>query len=678
VVEPPCLLLIDDEPLLRQLIESILQGEGFEVRGVGPRLLSFLEGPVPSLVLLDLGLPLPGGLQVLRVMRQQARWKNVPVLVMAGQSAGGELQQALEAGADDFLCKPFLGAELVARVRGLLRLRRFVDDLEQREKNLAVVLELTQALSSGRESHQILRQVVVRAAEAIQVEHAAIVLVDEGLCEGRVVASNGDESGTVLDLASCQELREALLSGERMVQCPLVGQWLCHHDVGLLPGVSSYLLPLLAEQKPLGALVLQVHGASLQGHLLSLARTIASATALALQNARMIEGLRVQRDEVKQAHQEVERRLRSAEPYAHLFESASDGIVVFERGGQLLFANPKALHLCGASGRPVGSLNLNDFLVEDERGLVRSLRRGFRGGVYPHDVDLRLRRLDGQIITVNVGFSTLGKGVILANFRDVTGERVVQSELRKTKAFLESVIEGSADGIITADLRGNVLLFNRAAERCTGYNAGEVVGKIHVEALYPPGLARRIMRLVRDKGGRAEGIRTELISRTGEHIPVLVSVSLLLEEGRAVGSVGVFVDLRERLRIETKLSAIQEELRLREKQSIIAELAGAAAHELNQPLTSVMGYAELLKRKLPVDSPGYGAVDVILGEAIRMAEIIRKIGTITRYETKAYVGQAKILDLERASREGDTAPPPTPSAGPHPSSIPPSSPRNAS
>ena len=81
---------------------------------------------------------------------------------------------------------------------------------------------------------------------------------------------------------------------------------------------------------------------------------------------------------------------------------------------------------------------------------------------------------------------------------------------------------------------------------------------------------------------------------------------------------------------------------------MIAELAGTAAHELNQPLTSVMGYAELLKRRIPESDPNYRAVDIIFRESERMAEIVRKIGRITRYETKTYIGNTRIVDLDRA------------------------------
>ena len=77
------------------------------------------------------------------------------------------------------------------------------------------------------------------------------------------------------------------------------------------------------------------------------------------------------------------------------------------------------------------------------------------------------------------------------------------------------------------------------------------------------------------------------------------------------------------------------------------------SHKLNQPLTSVMGYAELLRRKLKEADPSFRPVDIIYREAERMAEIVRKIGKITKYETKPYVGDAQILDLNRAASHED-------------------------
>jgi signal transduction histidine kinase len=112
--------------------------------------------------------------------------------------------------------------------------------------------------------------------------------------------------------------------------------------------------------------------------------------------------------------------------------------------------------------------------------------------------------------------------------------------------------------------------------------------------------------------------------------------------------------------MEQRLAQAQEQILAQERQAIVAELAGAAAHELNQPLTSVMGYSELLKRYLEPATRAFDAAEVIRSEAERMAEIVRKIGKITRYETKSYVGRARILDLDRSA--ASSPPPPSPAA----------------
>lgn len=88
---------------------------------------------------------------------------------------------------------------------------------------------------------------------------------------------------------------------------------------------------------------------------------------------------------------------------------------------------------------------------------------------------------------------------------------------------------------------------------------------------------------------------------------------------------------------------------LTEKTALVAELAGATAHELNQPLTSIAGYAELILKRLAPDDANRRAIETIVTETERMAEVVRKIGTITRYETKPYTGSQKILDLDKAS-----------------------------
>ncbi len=94
---------------------------------------------------------------------------------------------------------------------------------------------------------------------------------------------------------------------------------------------------------------------------------------------------------------------------------------------------------------------------------------------------------------------------------------------------------------------------------------------------------------------------------------------------------------------------LTEELLQREKLTGVLEMAGAVCHELNQPIQAVSGIAEVLLMDMEKDNPRYGDLKKILDQALRMGEITRKLMLITKYETKNYVGKAKIIDIERAS-----------------------------
>ncbi len=231
------------------------------------------------------------------------------------------------------------------------------------------------------------------------------------------------------------------------------------------------------------------------------------------------------------------------------------------------------------------------------------------------------------------------------------------AKLQRTKDFLERLINSSMDGIIAADMRGRIILFNKGAEHIAGYSSEEVLGKLNVRDLYPPGVAREVMAQLRAPQTRARGRlsvrRQEIVTKSGELVPVNMTASLIYEGERETATLGIFTDQRYRMQLERKLSDAENRLEETEKTAAIVELAGTAAHELNQPLTSVMGYADLLRRKLKEDDFAYRPLDIIYREAERMAEIVRKIGKITRYETKSYVGTAKILDLDKASSHED-------------------------
>ncbi|HKT73906.1 MAG TPA: response regulator transcription factor [Steroidobacteraceae bacterium] len=117
------LLLVEDDAMIGDAIRSGLRGDGFVIDWVrdGQSADQVLRTEPFDLVLLDLGLPRMSGLQVLRALR--GRHETLPVLILTARDAVSDRVQGLDAGADDYLVKPFDLDELAARIRALLRRR---------------------------------------------------------------------------------------------------------------------------------------------------------------------------------------------------------------------------------------------------------------------------------------------------------------------------------------------------------------------------------------------------------------------------------------------------------------------------------------------------------------------------------------------------------------------------
>jgi DNA-binding response OmpR family regulator len=116
-------LVVEDDEAIADVLRRSLRAEGHEVKsaGDGAEALTAAEQFTPDLVVLDLGLPRLDGIEVLRRLREDG--SDVPVLILTARTETDERVQGLDTGADDYLPKPFERAELLARIRALLRRR---------------------------------------------------------------------------------------------------------------------------------------------------------------------------------------------------------------------------------------------------------------------------------------------------------------------------------------------------------------------------------------------------------------------------------------------------------------------------------------------------------------------------------------------------------------------------
>lgn len=138
MTDEPLVLAVDDLPANVRLLDAVLSPRGYRVLGAGsgPEALALVAERRPDLVLLDIVMPEMDGYEVCRRLRQDPATAFLPV-VMITASGDQERLLAIEAGADDFVAKPFDQAELIARVRSLLRIKRYHDTIEGQAAELA-------------------------------------------------------------------------------------------------------------------------------------------------------------------------------------------------------------------------------------------------------------------------------------------------------------------------------------------------------------------------------------------------------------------------------------------------------------------------------------------------------------------------------------------------------------
>jgi len=585
---------------------------------------------------------------------------DVPILAITD-----DLDAALAAGATDVALAVTSEAALARRAANLSQLGRLRGPSAPGSLG-PILIRVNDILAARGDDIDALAEVLELTRECLHFDRASLIAHIESSEHAFVIAATDDPDHSQFTLAidDYPEIAEAIRTGEVILLDDAT-----HHpltaavaDKLVAVGVRGVaVVPVRWRGRSLGVILLR-KGTPGARHVVGRAgefvQLIASLTAAHLRHGAVLQSLRDQTNRISRVRYEAERRLRGIESLKEHFEAASDGVVIVDDAGAILFVNRAAERITGYArtslvGRPLAEL----VAVESTATLTGVVEKVLAGdNVEPFDLDLiTTATADGEPMTVSTSTSTVlaGTGAAILTFRDVTAQRLLESELRATKEFLERLIDSTVDAIVAADMRGNIILFNQGAERLYGYRADEVIGKLPVWELYDQGVPRQIMRMLRSTShggvGHLEQTRREIRAKGGELVPVNMTASIIYEGGAEVATVAVFSDLRDRIRIEQRLLQAQEKLQITEKQALVAELAGAAAHELNQPLTSILGYAQLIQRTSAANAPHLRSVEVIRGQAERMADIVKKIGRITKYETMPYVGGASILDLDRST-----------------------------
>jgi PAS domain S-box-containing protein len=229
------------------------------------------------------------------------------------------------------------------------------------------------------------------------------------------------------------------------------------------------------------------------------------------------------------------------------------------------------------------------------------------------------------ILSAVVVFPPSGTEYYLLYLIDVTAQKILERELRRRNAFFHNLIDSTVDGVIASDMKGSIMIFNQEAQAMLGYNQ-EDIKTLHVTQLYHDGVAYELIKRMRSNnfGGKGKLLRHELIvkHKTGYDIPISFSGGIIYDRDQEIATFGLFTDLRAMQQIEQDLEQTHRMLMQSEKMAGLGRLAAGVAHEINNPMSGIMLYANLVQEELGHDHPLANDLQTIILEAERCKVIV--------------------------------------------------------
>lgn len=210
------------------------------------------------------------------------------------------------------------------------------------------------------------------------------------------------------------------------------------------------------------------------------------------------------------------------------------------------------------------------------------------------------------------------------------------------------VVENAVEGIVVMGPSA-VLYANPWVERVTGHDRAEIIGRPFTDFVYQDdrdGVFGSHSRRMTE--GRTTGVKRFRVSDRDGRLTWLEASGVFIHWAGQQAALYFLTDITSRL-------VAEEQERLNQKVEAAIQTAGAACHELNQPLQTVLMQAELIMLAMDHDHPLHGRMSKIAEAANQMARVTQRLNRITSFHTKVYVGRELILDLDRSTGDDQTA-----------------------
>jgi two-component system NtrC family sensor kinase len=376
----------------------------------------------------------------------------------------------------------------------------------------------------------------------------------------------------------------------------------------------------------------------------------------------IFEGKKISREvyvlyrDITESKKHEEMLKASEEEFRNLFEHVACGVFISSKEGKFLNANRALLDMLSYDDKDE-FLNIDiakDLYVspEERQKFKEMIERD--GRVIDYEVEFK--RKDGStvpvLLTGHVRYDQQGNVIGYEGLNlDITQRKLMERQLKEAHDFINKIIQSSPNAITATDMKGNILIWNRAAEETIGYKAADVIGKMNIQKIYPDEMARKVMQMLRkpEHGGVGRLIAHPMVYMRQDETIIEGNLSAAIiydSSGKEIATVGSFVDLKERLEMERALRRTQEQLLQSEKLAAMGRLTSQIAHELNNPLYGIMNTLELLKTEISPESKRRKILEMALSETVRLSDLLRKMLSFSKpdQEEKQAVDLNTVLD----------------------------------
>jgi len=221
---------------------------------------------------------------------------------------------------------------------------------------------------------------------------------------------------------------------------------------------------------------------------------------------------------------------------------------------------------------------------------------------------------------------------ILRSGEDITERNRMEEALKESEYRFRTFFEDAPMYCYMVSLEGKILEINKFALEILGYKKDEVIGKPLMTTIYAPGSREKAKKMFAEwkETGRTEG-ELNIITKEGIERTVLLSVHAVRDtRGKLLHSISIQSDVTELRRMEEERKSIEQKAQLSNRLASIGELASGVAHEINNPLTGVIGYTQFLLDRKDIPDNVKDDLNIINEGAHRVASIVKRLLAFSR------------------------------------------------